>query len=407
MIDLLTGIRVIEVSTMAFVPSAAVALADWGADVIKVEHPVQGDMMRGSVVQGVAPSDWRDGFTMMWENANRGKRSIGLNLGHRDGRSVLRDLVGTADVFLTNFLPPTLAKLEIGPEVVREWNPRIVYGLGSAYGGQGPMRDRGGFDIVAFWHSSGISYELTPPGADAPTLMPGPGFGDMTSGLHLAGGIVGGLFRRERTGLGATIEVSLLGAGIWSAQSSVVGADLLGTEGMPRPSRADSVNPLGLSYQTADGRFVALAMMHANNFWDGFCEVIDRPDLRADPRLVDMAARAENAEYCIRVLTELFASRPLAEWQQLLGRQRGPWASVQSPRDVLRDEQVIANQYVQAVDYGDGRIANLVASPVRVDGAPPTLRPAPDHGAHTEEVLLELGKSWAELSALKDSGAIL
>lgn len=402
----LDGVRVVEVSIMAFVPSTGAVLADWGADVVKVEHPDHGDQMRGSTVQGVPPHGWRDGFNLLWESANRGKRSVGLDLHEPEAREVLYELIDTADVFLTNLLPAGRDKLGIAAESIMSRNPRIIYGIGTAFGSQGPQATSRGYDILSFWHSSGISHALTDPDASTPVVMPGPGFGDVTSGMNLAGGIAAALYQRERSGKGQLVEVSLLGSGLWSAQTNTVGADLLGLDELPRRRREDYDNPLALPYRTSDGRFIALSMTESDRYWPGLCRVASRLDLLDDQRLATAQRRAENSDYCLEVLEEIFSTRTLREWQEALANQDGPWATVQSPRDLLESPQVAANNYIREVDYGDGRIARLVASPVAFSRSSVELGPAPELGAHTEEVMLELGHSWDDIVKLKDLGVI-
>jgi crotonobetainyl-CoA:carnitine CoA-transferase CaiB-like acyl-CoA transferase len=406
LVSILAGVRVLEVSQMSFVPSAAAVLADWGAEVVKVEHPVRGDLQRGSTINKVPPDGWRDGFVMMWENANRGKRSIGIDLAQPQGRQLLDELIDTADVFLTNFLPDARRKLRIEPADVQGRNPNVVYARGSGYGARGPKAEAAGYDLVCFWHSTGISHELTAPGAEQPTAMPGPAFGDYTAGMAFAGGIAAALYHRERTGHAAVVDVSLLSAGLWSTQASLVGADLVRQEAMPRIPRDEMANPLTQTYRTADGRFIALCMLQADKYWASFCETIGHPELSTDTRLADMRARAANAAYCVEQLDKVFAERTFEDWKQSLARQEGPWAGVQTPGEAMRDEQAAANGYVQDVDYGGGRVARLVASPVQFDERPVILNPAPAIGEHTDEVLQELGKGWDEIVQLKIDGSI-
>lgn len=402
----LAGIRVVEVSTMAFVPGAAAVLADWGAEVIKVEHPVHGDLSRGVLVHGLPLEVWGEGFHVMWESPNRGKRSIGLDLALPEGRVVLDELLDTADVFLTNFLPDTREKLHLRAEDIRARNPRTVYALGTGYGTKGDLAARGGYDLVCFWSRGGIAHESRQPGDSRPTPLPGPGFGDMTSGHHLAGGIAAALLRRERTGEAATVDVSLLGAGLWSLQMNISAADLLDAEQIPHPGREQTHNPLILAYRTCDDRYIGLSMTRSDLFWKGFCIALGHPELAEDPRFLDMHARARHAPACIAILDAVFATRTLAEWVAALATQDGPFDVVQTPREVLADPQVIANGLVQEVDYGGGRTARLVPSPVHFDDRPAALGPAPALGANTEEILLELGRSWEQIVALKQRGAV-
>jgi crotonobetainyl-CoA:carnitine CoA-transferase CaiB-like acyl-CoA transferase len=402
----LEGITVIEASTMAFVPSAARVLGEWGADVIKIEQPVVGDPMRGSIISGVRPDEWRDDFTLMWETPNQNKRSIALDLAKPEGRRLLDELLSRADVFLTNLLPRTRSKLGIDVGDIAASHPNVIYALGSGYGRHGPLADRGGYDGCSYWIRSGIAYEVTDPEADHAVGLPGPAFGDMTSGLALAGGIAAALLKRERTGEAGTVDMSLLGAGMWAVQASIVAADLLSADDLPRLPREQWRNPLTLNYRTADGRHIGLMMTQADRFWPKLCDVLGQSELATDPRFASMEARAEHSRECTAVLDGIFATRTYDEWCTLLATQSGPWDGVQTPGEVASDEQVLANGLLQEVDYGAGRVAKIVPSPVHFDDQAPELRPAPEFASSTEVVMLELGKSWDEISKLKEIGAI-
>ena len=192
------GVRVLEVAIYAFVPSATAILADWGADVLKVEHPTMGDPGRTTAAWGV-PADV-NGVSHLWEVANRGKRAITLDVATPEGKDLLMQLVDESDVFVTNFLPAARRKLGIEPEDIQGRNPRIIYARGSAQGPRGAMSERGGFDGVTYWTRTGASLGVTPPEAQVPLAMPGPGFGDLQSGMALAGGVGAALYHRERTG---------------------------------------------------------------------------------------------------------------------------------------------------------------------------------------------------------------
>jgi len=196
------GVRVLEVAIYAFAPAAGAVLADWGADVVKVEHPEAGDPLRGLVAYGVKPGD--GGVTYLWEVLNRGKRSIGIDIASDDGRELLLSLCEGADVFLTNFLAPARQRLGIDADAVTARNPRIIYARGTGHGPRGPDADKGGYDGVSFWARSGVSIAAMLPDALYPVALPGPAYGDIQSGAHLAGGIGAALFRRERTGRGGT-----------------------------------------------------------------------------------------------------------------------------------------------------------------------------------------------------------
>jgi crotonobetainyl-CoA:carnitine CoA-transferase CaiB-like acyl-CoA transferase len=246
-----------------------------------------------------------------------------------------------------------------------------------------------------------------PVGSAEPIALPSPGFGDLQTGMHLAGWIAAALWRRERTGKGSVVDTSLLSSGLWAMQGAVAGSAVAGTAELPKRARADVTNPLTVAYPTADGRFVALMMLGSDRYWPGLCEAIGRPDLVTDHRFATARDRAARSAECVAELDAVFSARPLDQWRDVLAGQEGPWAVVAHAADAIGDGQARVNGYVQDVDYGDGRSIPMIAAPLQFDEVAPTLRPAPEHGAHTEEVLLELGFDWDEIIRLKTSGAVL
>jgi crotonobetainyl-CoA:carnitine CoA-transferase CaiB-like acyl-CoA transferase len=398
----LEGVRVLEVAQWWFVPAAGAVLADWGADVVKVEHPVSGDPQRGLITSGLVPPT--GGVNFMVEQPNRGKRSVGIDLAKPRGRDLLDRLIASADVFLTNFLPDARRRLRIDVDDVRQANPRIIYVRGHGQGARGPDAGKGGYDAASFWCRGGIANAMTPPGAGAP-VMQRAAFGDSTGGMTVAGGIAAALFRRERTGEPSVVDVSLLGTAMWVMAPDIIASKLLGID-LPSGDRTQPPNPIVNSYRTKDGRWLFLNMLQPDRYWPDLCRRLGRVDLIADPRFADGRARFENRAECVRVLDAIFAERTLAEWRAQLADAEGVWAPMQSARELPDDPQAIANGYLPEVDRGDGTRFTLVASPVQFDGEAPPLRPAPDLGQHTEEVLLDLGLSWDDLAAAKEAGAI-
>ena len=308
--QVLAGVRVVEVAQWWLVPSAGAVLADRGADVVEVEHPVTGDPQRGLVTSGFFPD-----------------------------------------------------------------------------------RSRGG-----------IAHALTPPGAAAP-IMQRAAFGDSAGGMTVAGGIAAALFRRERIGAPSVVDVSLLGTAMWILAPDIVMTRLTEQE-MPVFDRTEAPNPIVNGYRTQDGRWLFLSMLQPDRFWADLCRHLGREDLITDPRFENGMARFMNRRECVRELEGVFAGRTLAEWREALATLEGVWAPMQSAREVGDDPQAIANGYLPRIDRGDGSGFTLVASPVEFDETPSALRPAPECGQHTEEVLLSLGMTWEELAALKESGAI-
>lgn len=381
----LAGVRVVEVSTWAMVPAAGAILAEWGADVIKVEGPT-GDPVRGLVTAGIDPT----GPRYTWEMWNRGKQGLALDLKEPRARQILRELVERADVFLTNVLPGQREALGVDEAAVRDANPTIVYGSGSGYGPSGPDADKGGYDAITFWARGGAASSVTPPGGGL-VGMPAGAFGDALSGMALAGGVAAALARRARTGEGALVEGALLPTALWAMQMSITGAHASGLESMVVPTRQRPYNPLVNSYLTSDGRWIQLCMMQSDRFWPGLCAALERHDLVHDPRFADASARAENVEACVAELDTTFATRSLTQWRPRLAGQTGQWDVAQNVAEVLRDPQVTANRFVHHVDYGDGHELALVGAPVRFDRTPPPARRAPEFAGDTDAILEELG----------------
>jgi len=395
------GVRVIEVAAWTFVPAAGAVLADWGADVIKIEHPVGGDPQRNLAAGGIIPSST---VNFIIEVPNRGKRSVGVNLGSEAGKELLRRLVVGADVFLTSYLPSTRRRLGIDVDDIRAINPKIVYARGSGYGPKGAGAGDGGYDATAYWARSGVSATIT--GADDWPRSQPMAFGDVAGAQTIAGGIAAALFARERTGEGSVVDVSLLGYGLWNIAPTITACEVTGMPMMPSRSRDEVPNPIVGSFATSDGRHVQLVMLQSDRYWGRLCEVVERSDLATDPRFVDAAARAQNSADCIAELDTEFAKRSLDEVVALLDAQKGPWSVHRNPLEVFDDLQVAANGYLQPVTAGDGSTFHLVANPVQFDESPPQLTRAPEHGEHTEAVLLDEGYSWEDLIAWKEAAVI-
>jgi crotonobetainyl-CoA:carnitine CoA-transferase CaiB-like acyl-CoA transferase len=405
MASAMSGIRVVEVAAWTFVPAAGAILADWGADVIKVEHPELGDPQRGLVSMGLIPGG-PDAVNYIIEQPNRGKRSIGLDIGTDDGRAILYQLVESADVFLTSFLPAARQKLRIDIEHIRAVNPNIVYARGTGQGPKGPDAAKGGYDGASYWGRGGVAAALTPGESEYP-LGGRPGFGDLAGGMAIAGGIAAGLLQRANTGAAPVVDVSLVGMAMWMISPDIVASGLYGGDPMPKFKRGDTPNPLVGPYKTSDGRFITLMMLQADRFWTDFCQHIDRADMIDDPRFVDGASRFEHRAECSAEIEQTFASHTYDEWKAKLQTLSGVWAPVQQPNELVDDVQVQANGYLPRIVRDDGRTFDLVANPVQMDETADELKAAPEHGQHTEEILLELGMSWDEIIARKESGAVL
>jgi crotonobetainyl-CoA:carnitine CoA-transferase CaiB-like acyl-CoA transferase len=401
----LDGIKVIEVASWVFAPSSGVVLAQWGADVVKVEDPASGDPTRGLVHSG-GPGQNSGGVRLMYEIANLGKRSIGLNLKSPEGIGVLYRLVETADVFVTNYLPRTRASLRIDVEDIRRVNPRIIYCRGSGTGSQGPERERPGFDSTSYWARAGIQSVLSAGVSEWPLIQRG-AFGDIMAGLTLAGSISAALYQRERTGQPSVVDVSLLATGLWNLTPDIVLADLLGPGYNAARTRDTIPNPLVCTYRTSDGQWLVLNMLDSDRTWGEFCRAIERPDLFEDPRFAHSSVRGVNSQALIAELDAVFAAQSFPAWRERLSATSIAWAPVQSPSDVHHDQQVAANGYIARVETGDGQTIGVPTNPVRFDEQAVTPGRSPEHGEHTEQILIEAGYDWDAITELKANKAVM
>jgi crotonobetainyl-CoA:carnitine CoA-transferase CaiB-like acyl-CoA transferase len=400
------GVRVLEVAQFTFVPAAGAVLADWGADVIKVEHAETGDAQRGLSRLMDMPVG-SGSFAPLMEHPNRGKRSIGLALEQPDALDVLHELIRSSDVFLTNFLPRARRRLGIELDDVRKVNPDIIYVRGSGFGATGPDSEKGGYDSTAFWARGGSALGTTPVDYDGLCTMPAGAYGDSIGGMTIAGGIAAALFARERTGETSVVDVSLLGVGAW-ATALPVGFALL--QGGPPPRRAPGssakTNPLVGNYRTGDDRWLVLAMLQPGRYWPEFCQRIGREDLITDDRFATVEVLMANAAAAAQIVQEVLATRTLTEWISRFDGMEGQWAIAQDPWEVSQDPALRANGMVAEVIDTEGTRRELVANPVQFDEKPVRLTRAPQFAEHTDEILRGLGKSDDELIDLKVSGAV-
>jgi crotonobetainyl-CoA:carnitine CoA-transferase CaiB-like acyl-CoA transferase len=401
--DVLAGIRVVEVASWTFVPSSGAILAEWGADVIKIEDPERGDPQRGLIATALIPPG---GANFMYEIPNRGKRSVGLNIASEAGSELLYRLVETADVFVTNYLPDVRQRLGIEVAQIRARNPKAIYVRGSGNGPRGPEATRGGFDSATYWARAGIASALTEPEHQWPPSVR-PGFGDLMGGLALAGGVAAALLKRERTGVPSEVDVSLLSLGMWNLGPDIASAKLFEHQPRPEFDRDAVANPLVGFYPTADGRFVSLMLFQDQRYWPDLCEHLGRSDLIADARFASSAARYDNRRELIALLRDLFRAATLDQWRERLVTLKGVWAPVQTPLELHEDGQAVANGYIQTLEGPNGARLAVPTNPVQFDKASPAVSAAPGHGEHTDEVLLELGLAYDEILEHKASGAVL
>jgi crotonobetainyl-CoA:carnitine CoA-transferase CaiB-like acyl-CoA transferase len=400
----LQGIRILEVAEHTFVPAASALCSDWGADVIKIEHVERGDAMRGLASTGVAqvPTD----VHALLEHSNRGKRSLGLDLTSDDGLDILYKLAATSDVFLTNKLPSVRTKLRIDVDDIRAANPQIVYVRGTGQGERGPDADKGSYDSLAFWARAGVALGAKRPEYDLVPIPPAPGFGDSIGGMTIAGGIMGALLHRERTGEATVVDVSLLATGMWAMGQAIALSLVLDVPWAAPPETALGRNPLSRNYTTSDGRLIALTCLQAGKYWAPLCDVIDRPDLITDPRFADHASLLANSGDAVAILVDVFAAATLDEWRERLQPFTGQWAVVQDTLEAAVDPQTVANGYVQDCETAAGVPFKLVAAPVQFDEEPAAPGRAPEFNEHGDAILTDLGLDWDTIVDLKVRGVV-
>lgn len=400
----LKGVRVLEVAAWTFVPSAGAVLAEWGAEVIKVEPREGGDPQRGLVTMGIV-DEGGGSVNYMIEIPNRGKKSIGVDLSTPGGQEVVHELAKNCDVFLTSYLPGRRKKMGIDVEDIRAVNPNIVYVRGSGHGPQGPDADKPGYDGVSYWARGGIATVLS---EEAEELVRSrPAFGDLLGGMTIAGGIAAALYKKATTGEGSVVDVSLLGLAAWNLSPDVAVSQIHGGSAIPKYGHADAPNPLVGTYRTKDGRWVQLMMLQLDKFYAETMRAIGLPELVDDPRFAEPGPRYQNRVELIALLDQAFAQRTLQEWRDALAGISGAWGVVQTPGELCSDPAVTANGYIAQTATMNGVPYSLPTNPVQFDEQAVVPPGAPEHGQHTEEILLGAGMAWEQIEKYKESGAIL
>lgn len=398
----LTGIKVVELGFWIAGPATGGLLADWGADVIKIEPPAGGDPMRGVFVAAV-------GIDMPlnppFELDNRGKRSIALDLKQYEAREIARRLCDQADVFLSNLRPGALERMGLDYETLSARNEGLVYCSVTGYGVEGPERDRAAYDIGAFWSRGGVAGMLTLPEGTPPVQRGG--MGDHTTAVAASSAICAALVARGRTGKGQHVSTSLLRTGAYVVGWDVATRLRMGADLPPPGPREEAPNPVSNSYRAACGNWFWLICLQADRHWPDVCRAIERPDLVDDPRSKDIMKRREHARWLVGVLDEIFAAKTRDQWAEIFERENVWWAPVQTANEIATDEQMRATGGVVPYDASAGGEPEQLATPVDFHGTPSTPGTfAPEVGMNTEEILLESGLDWEEIRVLKERAII-
>ena len=377
---LLEGVRVLDLSRMLAGPYGSMLLADMGAEVIKIEDPEGGDPMRA-----MGPPFLPGGESAYFLSINRNKKSVALDLTRPEGREVFLDLVRVADVVWENFRPGVMARLDCGYPALSRVNPRVVVCSISAYGQEGPYRDWPAFDLAL--QAMGGALSLTGEPGGRPVRMGLP-MGDLAGGMFGALAVAAALFRRQATGAGAHVDLSLL-----DCQASLLTylAQYFWTDGRvpgPQGSRHASVVPYQ-ALPTRDGHMIVAVF--AEKFWGGFCAAVERPEWEHDPRFATNRDRVANREALVPLIEALFPERTTAEWLARLQAQGVPAAPIQTIDRVLADPQLARRRMIVEMEHPRHGPLPTLGSPIKVDGRMDLdVAPPPDLGEHTEAVLRDL-----------------
>jgi len=398
----LDGVRVVEITMFQQGPVAGTKLGDLGADVIKVE-PKTGDPARGFMrIIGVEAGF--KGRNYYFENNNRNKRSITLDLKKEKGLEVFFKLIDWADVFLNNLSIEAPKRMGIGPDVLKARNPRLIYAQASGWGRKGPDANEYSFDYTGIARS-GLMMSCGERGTPPAQVLPG--LGDELGGMVCAWAVCAALYARERTGKGQLVDTSLMGS-LMCMESLVLSAPAILGQEFPRAIRAQAGNPIYNHYRCQDDKWLAIAHLQPDRYWPNVCRALSMSELENNPRFNSIEARGENRKELIAIMDEKFASKPRDEWLAILRQEGCICTPIQSPSEVVNDPQALANDYVTWFDHPVLGRTKMVGFPWDFNETPASIRrEAPEFGQHTEEILLELGYTWDDITRFKEEGATI
>ncbi len=400
----LAGVKVLDLSTLLAAPISALALADWGADVIKVE-PLTGDYL-ARMIGATMNCPFKPDDNICFEIINRNKRGIAVDMKTDEGKAIIHKLLTNTDVMITNFRPEALKRLDMDYESVSKKFPRLIYAYLNGYGDKGQDRNKPGFDLAAYFVRSGISVEFGEPGTEP--LPPVAGFGDTTTGTFLAGGICAALLNRARTNKGCKVQIALYSAALWSLSLDIASAN--NTEGgWGRPSRSKPRHGLLNSYKTSDGRWLTIMAVDHDRYWSVFCKKVLRiPELADDPRFSKVLAAIENGESQAEIIRCEFEKHALAELIHRLREADVVYEVCQRWHEIKYDPQAIENNFIMKYELPSGRTDWIVGNPIKFNGEDMVVsRRAPLLGEHGAEVLKEIGYSPDQITALREKKIVI
>ncbi|MCR4393641.1 MAG: CoA transferase [Dehalococcoidales bacterium] len=404
MAGLLEGVKIIGFEQVVGVPAATAVLADWGADVIKIE-PTWGDWQRSLVSFNRGPLLFhleKGDIELHFEFLNRSKRSVVLNLRTERGRSVLYQMLENADIFATNYSLDVLKKFGLDYASLKEKFPGLIHFVLTGYGSKGPKASDRGYDYVAAWSYGGLM-DLVSAGPDYPPPISRPGMMDIVASAHITSGLLAALYYKQKTGKGQGLELSLYHTAAWT-----LGLDIqTALFGHPQPKwdRKRAPNPMYTSYRCKDRWCM---MCHpTQEYWEPFCRAIGKPEWINDPRYATMESREQHSEELVSLIDQIMATKTWAEWEVEFRKYDLIASGNQTIEEILKDEQAVQNNFYTDIEHPVVGRARLLNSPVQFSETPATIRwAAPQLGEHTEEVLLEMGYSWEEINKLKEEGVI-
>ena len=397
----LDGVKVVEISMFQQGPVCGTKLGDLGANVIKVEPPT-GDPARGFMrIMGAMVG--LKGRNYYFEQHNRNKRSIVLDLRKEEGLEIFLKLIDRADVFVTNLSIEAPAKMGIAPEALLTRNPRLIYAQGSGWGRKGPDANEYSFDYTGIARS-GLMMSCGERGTPPAQVLPG--LGDELGGMVLAWAVCAALYAREKTGKGQLVDTSLMGS-LMCMESLILSTPAILGQEFPREIRAEAGNPLYNHYKAKDDKWFAIAHLQPDRYWPNACRALGMPELEHDPRFNSIEARGENRKELIALMDKTFATKTRDEWFKLFKKEGLIHTPIQAPTEVINDPQAVANNYVVWFDHPLLGRTKMVGFPWDFSKTPASIRrEAPEFGQHTEEILLEFGYNWDDITKLKDGKVI-
>lgn len=395
---MLQGLKVVEFATYIAAPGAAGILAEWGAEVIKVERP-EGDPMRDFL----ANTKTEMGANPTFDLDNRGKRAVVLDIAKPAGRDALARLAAEADIFLTSVRPAALKRAGLDYETLRAANPKLIFAIVTGYGLEGPEAHRPGFDVAAFWARAGVARLTIPKDMEPFGLRTGTG--DHITSLATVSAILAAVIERGRTGKGRLVETSLLRSGVYAIGSDLAIQLRFGRVASTR-RRSGPTDPIGNFFKSRDERWFVVLPREQHRDWPSIAKAAGRADLLDDPRFSSGRGRREHTEALVAELDKGFTTLDFAEIARRMDEADLVWSPAQTAADVAQDPQAIAAGCFVEIEQDDGERFRSPAIPARFPEEPPrTFRPAPALGAHTREVLAELGYDQAAVEAMFAEGA--